>query len=335
MGILKKVYFYFSSMKTGLVLLALIALASVLGSLILPDVFFRSVIFNVLLTLLILNMLLCTAKRIVRFHWREYTLNKIRFVRQLGILLLHWGIIMIFTGAAFYLEFGQSEILKLSEGETADISKLISAAKPFSIQLEQFLVTYNDNGSASQYYSNILILAVQKEKACISVNNPLVYGNVKAYQESYGNKVNITINDQGKKKVEHSLDEGQTFAVPGTEKTVKLFRYVPNFDENFGMESKSQRPDNPRVIFSVYEKGKLLGVGVAKIGETINLDNGVTVIFTGIIPYTVLKLKYDPGLPVTAVGGILFMLGVFMALLSVNSLPIPNTGSEEELDTKE
>jgi hypothetical protein len=45
MGSAKKIYRTISSMKTGLILLLLIALASALGSALLPDVFFNTVVF--------------------------------------------------------------------------------------------------------------------------------------------------------------------------------------------------------------------------------------------------------------------------------------------------
>ncbi|UWG96757.1 cytochrome c biogenesis protein ResB [Dehalobacter sp. DCM] len=313
----KKIYHKVTGMKTGLALLALIGLVSMLGSLIMPEVFYHSPLFKILLALITLNLFFCTINRIIRL--KNLFKNKLNFlerVRQIGTLLLHIGIILIVVGGGVYLHYGQSVLSKLSEGETTDVSKLIKVNKPFSIQLEQFRIEYNNDGSASQFDSKVRIVEGDKkqENIWISVNHPFVYEKVKVYQESFGNKISYKINGLSKTDIQGFLNEGDSLSIPETDKTVKLYRYVPNFDENYGMESKTLRPDNPRVMFSVYKKDKLLGIGVAKLGESINLNNGINIVFTGVETYTVLKIKSDPALPVTAAGGILLMLGSFMAL---------------------
>jgi cytochrome c biogenesis protein ResB len=88
-------------MKTGLILLLLIALASALGSALLPDVFFNTVVFKGLLLLLFLNMILCTLNRLNRFKsgFNKGTQRGGLF-RQIGIILLHAGIVFILVGGA-------------------------------------------------------------------------------------------------------------------------------------------------------------------------------------------------------------------------------------------
>jgi cytochrome c biogenesis protein len=93
-----------------------------------------------------------------------------------------------------------------------------------------------------------------------------------------------------------------------------VYKYIPNFDPNYGMDSKTLRPDNPQVIFSVYENGALLGVGAASFGEQVELDKGINFSFQGVKPFTVLKVKSDPGLPVAGAGGLMLMVGVCLAL---------------------
>ncbi|MGE5423041.1 MAG: hypothetical protein ACM3QW_07240, partial [Ignavibacteriales bacterium] len=96
---------------------------------------------------------------------------------------------------------------------------------------------------------------------------------------------------------------------------------------------KSLSPDNPRVIFSVYNDKNLLGIGAAKIGEKIEIDEGSIVKFTAIKPYTVLSAKTDPGLPLTGTGGVMLMLGVCLALFMAP--PRKPTRAEAEDDPEE
>ena len=83
------------------------------------------------------------------------------------------------------------------------------------------------------------------------------------------------------------------------------------------MNTKTMRPDNPRVVFSVYEDEVLLGIGAAEFGEKVKVDENVYVEFPGVEPFTVLKVKVDPGLPVAFLGGGMFIIGVCLTLLMV------------------
>ena len=116
-------------------------------------------------------------------------------------------------------------------------------------------------------------------------------------------------------KVEGFL-EGQWLEPADTNRRIKIYKYIPNFNPEYGMASVSMRPDNPHIVFSVYEDNKLLGVGAAKINEPTQIDENVYITFSGVEPYTILDVKADPGLPLVMVGGIILMLGVCLALLA-------------------
>ena len=111
------------------------------------------------------------------------------------------------------------------------------------------------------------------------------------------------------------LQEESIINVQGTDKAVLVYRYIPDFDPARGMQTKSYRPDNPVIIYSIYEKGSLVNVGYAAFGETVEVAENAFVTFHGVKPYTGLIIKRDPGLGVAAVGGIMLMLGACLALM--------------------
>lgn len=80
------------------------------------------------------------------------------------------------------------------------------------------------------------------------------------------------------------------------------------------MNSKTLRPDNPRIIYSIYENEKVLRVGAASFGEKVKVDDTVFLSFDKVQPYTVLQLKSDPGLPYAGLGGLMLMIGVCLVL---------------------
>jgi len=312
-------YSFISSMKTGLFLLLLIGAASAVGSSLLPNTFYQLAGFKLLLLLLLVNMTLCTFNRVKR----SYRVLTKRFgsrvwFRQLGILALHLGIVLVLVGGLVYATSGQSTRIHMAAGEQVDISQVLDIKNPFTLQLEEFRIEFNEDGSPSQYISKVTVLengqtVDQKE---ISVNYPLNYHGVKFYQTSFGYMVEAAYPAEIGKEKSELFFEGQWLEPAGTDRRVKVYKYIPNFNPAYGMRTVGMRPDNPHIIISVYENEELLGIGAAKLNEPTEIDENVYITFTGVEPYTILEVKSDPGLPLVVSGGIALMLGVCMAILA-------------------
>jgi cytochrome c biogenesis protein len=225
--------------------------------------------------------------------------------------------------------FGESATLRLAEGEQALIAQDKSGVG-VNIQLEGFEIELYENSMPSQYLSHVSLYKNSKleQQSTISVNHPLRYEGIKIYQQSYGNLVEVETEGQGQVDSSTVL-EGQILEIADSKWQVKVFKYVPDFDLAYGMESKSLQPNNPRVIYSLYQDKVMAGIGAAPLGEKIEIASGYYVEFKGIKPYTVLKVKEDPGLPYAGAGGILFMLGVVLAELKIFSKPGQGNGNRK------
>jgi cytochrome c biogenesis protein len=309
---------FVSSMKTGLALLLVVGILAAIGSGVSPDRYYQAWPFQFCLGLLLLNMAFCTAGQVTRFFRRRFQSARSAkglsvLLRQLGVLALHAGVVLILTGGALYSFQGQSSEIKIDQGASVDVKTVFSQAKSFDIKLDGFNVEYNPDGSAAQYFSHVSLVDQGKvaEKKDISVNNPLEYDGIKAYQSAFGYAVEL----QGEGAAwQKTLEESQSSEIPGTDKSIKIYKYIPNFDPQYGMESKTLRPDNPLVIYSLYQKDALLDVGSASFGEKIEIQPGTYVAFNGVKPYTVLTVKRDPGLSLVLAGGVMLMLGTCLAL---------------------
>ncbi|KUG03743.1 hypothetical protein ASZ90_018886 [hydrocarbon metagenome] len=317
------IYKNVSSMKTGLVLLAILAVFSAVGSSIFPDTFHRMMIFNFILIMLLINLGFCTINRCLKVRkvlWTKQP-NVMNQIRQWGLLALHTGLILILAGGIINTSAGQSGTVKLAEGERSVIAR-DKEGENISLHLEEFDIELYENNMPSQYLSKVLLYKGDSlvSQSIISVNHPLRFEGLKVYQQSYGNMVEVAIEGEG--KVDNlSAVEGQMLEMPGGSWQVKVFKYVPDFDPDYGMESKTIQPNNPRIIYSVYQDNVLMGVGAAPFGERIQIDSASYVQFNKLKSYSVLKVKEDPGLPYAGAGGILFMLGVALAEINVLGRP--------------
>ncbi|NLB88822.1 MAG: cytochrome c biogenesis protein ResB [Syntrophomonadaceae bacterium] len=303
-------------MKIGLLLLGLIGLASALGSGISPDTFFYTLPFRLLLLLLFINMTLCTINQIsklIKVFRNKRTNNVFRF-RQFSLLILHLGIVLILIGGTINTYQGESKQIRLIAGDTIDIADVISTEESFYLQLNEFKIEFYEDGSPSQYISDVDIIDknTHLHNYLISVNHPLKYAGIKAYQHSYGYMINVEYEDN-QDSHNHLLAEGQVIHFNDTNRIVRIYKYIPNFDARYGMNTKTIRPDNPKIVYSVYENNEMLGIGAADIGEKVQIDDNVFLTFKDVQLYTVLCIKSDPGLIWATIGGILLMVGVCLA----------------------
>jgi len=309
-----------AAMKSGLLLLLLLGLAAALGSAFYPETFYNMPLFKLLVLLLFINLTLCSLNRLLML---KKMLSKglksgTNLFRATGLSLLHLGLVLIIAGGGLYTYYGQSGEVYMQKKQCADISRIMRLQEPFSLRLDDFQIQFNEDGSASQYYSYITVLKNGQavKKAAISVNHPLSYGGVKAYQTSFGYFIKVRSGNGSGEQPESLYEEGDFITLKGARQKVKVYRYLPDFDPEQGMNAKSQRPDNPHIIFSVYQNDRFRGVGAAHFGERIKLGGNQSIVFSGIEPYSVLKLKSDPGLPLVLAGGLMIMLGVSMAWLA-------------------
>lgn len=336
--ILKKKYnrFYnfISSMNAGLILLALIGIASGIGSSVWPDVFFQSLFFQMLLLLFFINMSLCTCKSMVRFvkQRKKIVKNRGQMLRSICLVMLHSGIVLIIIGAGFYSWLGHTAQLSILEGDTVDISKVIQPKTPFSLKLDDFTITFNEDGSAAQYYSTLQISAPDRGnvRQTISVNHPLSYGGIKFYQSSFGYLLDAQTDDGEAASKNLLVQDGDIISFTATSRIVKIFKYIPHFDPALGMNSKSMAPENPRIVYTLYDGKDLLGIGTASFKEKIKIDDNVFISFQQARPYSILTAKSDPGLPLAATGGILLMLGISIVLLMPKKKELSQAIESEE-----
>jgi cytochrome c biogenesis protein len=327
-------YNFISSMNAGLILLALIGIASAIGSSLWPDMFFKTIYFRLLLLLFFVNMALCTFNSIRRFviHKKRILHNTRQMLRSICLVMLHSGIILIIMGAGLNSWLGHSVQLSILQGDTVEINRIIPINTPFQLKLLDFQITFNEDGSPAQYYSALQVSSPSQNdfQQIISVNHPLTFAGVKFYQNSFGYLLKAVAEDGTAATKEMQLQDGDSVDFSATPRTVKIFKYIPNFDPALGMQTKSLEPHNPRVIYTVYNGKDMLGVGTAPFKERIKIDEQVYITFEQALPYSVLTVKTDPGLPLTAAGGILLMLGITIVLLMPRKKPVLPQSNKEE-----
>ena len=252
-----------SSMRLGLILLALLGISSAIGSLYSPKYFFEAKAFRILLLLLLVNMALCAVRQLQGFSGvftgkgsGQNGANS-GFLRKSALLLLHIGIVIILIGGLINSLFGFREQVPLLQGASADFVAGKSA-EHYTLTLNKFWIEYNPDGSASQFYADISLGPGEGKtrQHTVSINHPLKYSGLKVYLMQYIYVIDVQGKaDSGWQQAE-LLGDGETFEFPNSAKVIEIVSYVPITTSNMGAKPKLCGP----IILEFYIKSISKGI---------------------------------------------------------------------------
>lgn len=274
--------------------------------------------------------------------------EKGRFSRW-GPYINHIGLIIFLIGAMlrFAPGFYVNEALWIKEGDTLAIP---GTNKEYYLTNHQFILELYDEsdgevykealnqkgGVVKNYQSNITLYKAEEslpgekpklhklEDYQIQVNKPLKFDQYAIYQSSYRlneiAKMTFSLTDK---------ESGQTFGDITIDLTnpeenydlgngyhVELMSYFPDFQIVDGEPStKSNKPVNPAFAFKMVTPDKPQGeVSFAAIQQTIEPmgENKYKMTFKSVdtVNYSGLTVRKDLTLPIIALGGVIFLIGV-------------------------
>lgn len=356
--LLREIRGFFLSPKTTISLLSMIALVSIIGTLIpqqkevgeyiehygqsfyrMLDFFgffnlFGSWWFRLLLVLLMINLVVCSLKRLPRTLTMRGATRK-EWIGRLGPHLTHLSIIVILVGSLIGSIWGFKGYVTIPQGESIDAVALNGATQEvnldFAIRCDKFSMShYPGSQIAKDYLSDLTVLEGGREvrKKTIRVNDPLRYKGISFYQSSYGvmpprpghREVELEIIPKGDNVEAYQLriTEGESKQIPGTGETIQFAGFIPDF--GLGTEnrpfSRSEELNNPAIQVNIYRKDKLLFTEWSFLnypdfhGSKNDLYKVKFLGFSGERPYTGLMVVKDPGVPVVWTGFGMLVLGL-------------------------
>lgn len=313
---------FFTSVKTAVVFLMVLAVFMVLGTLIpqglpeseylerypmalakaillfgLYDVY-RCWWFVAALLLLAVNLFMCLLYRILRSPSKKTH-------RSIGLYLVHLGLLGIVLGGLLTAFLGFRGYLEVEEGSGTD---LVRAGKlkfrlPFEVYCERFEVEFWPNGTPKDFVSHLTLKRGNEtllEGAKVRVNHPITFQGFTFYQSSYGisQRVRFQVDYKGM-TFERSLSKGEF--LPLTEGlSLGVMKLLGNPDET---------PHGAYVV--LFGKGPPKGIWIIKEGKKeveglkLNFKGGELRYWTG------LQVSRDPGAKVVFAGGVLTLVGLF------------------------
>lgn len=237
-----------------------------------------------------------------------------------GTFLVHVSVLLIALGAFYGSVAGFRYTIQMAPGDSVLIGagEYSGTGRPFTLTLKAFTTEHYSNGQISDWISTLEIVQNEKNEARqeVKVNHPLSYQGISFYQSSYASLYPVEQRSAGRTVQTVRLQEKEPYIVDEQQGiAVVPIKYLPDFDAQNPMVSRSVNPVNPHIIYLAYAGGRPLGMNAIAIGKPLLLPgSSAEVIFHPVQQSSGLEVKYDPGLPLVFAGFALMSLAFFASL---------------------
>lgn len=256
-----------------------------------------------------------------------------------GVIITHFGIILIMLGAfiGYYKGFSGSMLI-FENGLSNQVEKYNGEIVPlnFSVKLNDFNIEfYEGTKTAKAFTSNVSIIENDKEikNVDINVNQPLKYKDVVFYQASYGQSLNndmvmdIYIKDNNTENI-YEFNYGVVQNIGSYKILVRDFYSDIDFNEKTGKYyNHSDKLANPALYLAVYDSNDngLMGGWLPLYAEKPTYVPQLNMYFQfkelKNVVYSGFSVKYNPGIYIVYLGGVLLCFGViFIYLLNYTAV---------------
>jgi len=259
-----------------------------------------------------LNQLLSTIKdnQYSIFQQKNISYCYKGLIGRIAPIVVHFSMILILLGSVLAAVGGFKAQEIVPKTETFHIQNVINTGQltripKISARVNDFWITYNNQKTISQFYSDISVLNNQgKEikRTTSFVNSPLIYNGIYYYQTDW-NLLGLRIED-----FQNQIREYPLINTLGNQSKVWL-TWIPTNQQTLN-EGLIVIIDNLQGYCSIYNDTGLF-LGNLELNETLTLNKPFSLI--EIISSTGLQIKTDPGIPIIYTG---FFFLMFSSLIS-------------------
>jgi cytochrome c biogenesis protein len=237
-------------------------------------------------------------------------------IGRIAPILVHFSMILILLGTILGSLFGFKAQEIVPKTENFHIQNIINSGQlsiipKISTRVNDFWITYTQNRTISQFYSDLSILDTQGNeirRKTISVNYPLIHENVYYYQTDW-NLIGLRFKTMTNEIIEYPL-----LNILNNQNKVWI-TWISN-DKSLN-EGIIGLVDNLEGYCSIYDEAGLF-LGNIELNEVVNFNQPLT--FLEIISSTGLQIKSDPGIPMIYFGFFFLMISTLLSYITYSQI---------------
>ena len=232
-------------------------------------------------------------------------------IGKIGPILVHISIILVLLGSIYGVLTGFMLQEVIPKGQLFHLQNVIVSGplsyinQDFQAYVNDFKISYTDEGLIDQFYSDLSILdndLTTRLKKTIFVNEPLTYNNLTLYQTDWNiTGIEILINEVNKVNIplkEIQLKPNSRFWIGELSFNKKILLILQDLTGNY----------------LIYNSDKRI-IGEGEIGHKIYID-GTTMRTLKVVPSTGLQIKSDPGITIVYIGFLFLIVSVTISYTS-------------------
>lgn len=256
---------------------------------------------------------------------------KYSFTNKLGYLgswITHLSIIVIIVAFAIGRYQGYEEFIYGVPGTVLDLEN--SSNK---IRIDDFDILFREDFTVIQYITDLTVLNGEEEveTARAMVNHPVRADGFNIYQNSTGWAVDAILYKNDKLHSNQTLYKSEFYRADDDKIALQFVDFYPDLDESDPSmpRTKSPIPNHPVLLYALYYDGMRVDMGLVHMGDQIEYEEYAFLIDNPDM-FTLLQVTNDPGKPLALVGGILLLLGLFLAFyVNPKELIIMDTADDD------
>jgi cytochrome c biogenesis protein len=237
-----------------------------------------------------------------------------------GVLIAHLGFVIVAAGTTLYWARGFSGETAVLTGQAVKIPQTGAV-----LRLDRFgykiAPVMTKSGMVYQPIDYVSLVTVTGNDGAprseiVRVNHPIDVDGTLYYQASYGFGMRFLLEHRGRRAgdvSDRTLFEGDSFQIPGTQRSVLYDRFVPTVDRQSGMPAADPRVNNAGVILSVAQGGNSLGDALVPLHTWIDVGDGWRVTPQRYVLYSGFQYRFDPGAPLVGIGAFVLLTGLVVS----------------------
>ena len=237
-----------------------------------------------------------------------------------GVLVAHIGFAIIAAGTTIYWARGFSGETAIVTGQTVDIpnTKTTIRLDNFEYKIKPIMTKSGMVYQPIDYVSTVTVAGAdgRTKTETLRVNHPIDVDKTLYYQSSYGFAMRFNVTHNGV-RVPQISDRvyltGDSFTIPGTQRTVQFSQFVPTVDRQSGKASPDPRLNDPAVALTVTDGGQVLGGALVPVKTWIDVGGGWRVTPAKYALVSGIQYRYDPGVALVGIGAFVLLAGLIIS----------------------
>ena len=232
-------------------------------------------------------------------------------IGHIGSWITHIGLLIIIIAYVFGKMTGFEAFVHGVPGSIQPVE-----GTDYWIEIEDFDIEFREDNTVSQYLSEIKITDNEgdySERGDVKVNHPFRAKNMNIYQNGTGWALDVALKKNNEDYSSKILYQSEVYVEDDKNIALHFVNFYPDYDDSHGQpQTLTPYLNNPKLLYSIFYEGQRVAMNVADMGDEIVWEEYSFTIDSPQM-FTLLQVGSDPGMKAAGAGGVLLVLGVFLA----------------------